>query len=220
MSIYEITNAQYVTYLTEALASDDITATSSTVEGKTGSWSGQEYLDIDDSECDIDYSAGTFTIRDNRENKPVAELPWYGAKAFAVYYGLDLPTEAEWEYACRAGTETKYYTGNNESDLGRAGWYEVNRISGETTSSVGQKEPNEFGLFDMHGNVWEWCNDWYGDYPSGSVINPTGPSTGSNRIMRGGDYMRDAGVSRSAFRYEFGPTNSYGNIGFRVVRRP
>jgi formylglycine-generating enzyme required for sulfatase activity len=107
-------------------------------------------------------------------NDAVKYCEWLSGKTGTVFR---LPTEAEWEYACRAGTGTRYYTGDNENDLGRAGWYNGN--SGKTTHPVGQKEANRWGLYDMHGNVWEWCNDWYGSYPSGSQTNPTGPSSGS-----------------------------------------
>lgn len=131
--------------------------------------------------------------------------------------GFRLPTEAEWEYACRAGTETKYYTGNNEHDLAESGWYSGN--SGGKTHSVGQKTANAFGLYDMHGNVWEWCNDWYySDYYSISPsTNPTGPTSGTNRIIRGGNWGFSAARSRSARRGRFSPAYTDGVFGFRVV---
>ncbi len=95
-----------------------------------------------------------------------------------------LPSEAEWEYACRAGTTTRYHSGNGKSNLDRVGWYRGN--SGSKTHPVGQKVPNGFGLYDMHGNVWEWCQDWFGIYPSSSITDPRGPLTGSYRVARGG----------------------------------
>jgi formylglycine-generating enzyme len=219
MSIYEVTNTQYITYLTEALATGDIIATSSSVTGVSGDWSGQEYLDLDDDDCDIDYSGGTFTVRDNRENHPVIEVTRYGAKAFAEYYGLDLPTEAEWEYACRAGTETKYYSGNSESDLFRAGWYEGN--ADDWTHPVGQKEPNAWGLYDMLGNVFEWCNDLYDSayYSISPLSNPTGPETGTTFVIRSGNWGGEAYHCRSASRTYYWPDNSDSGLGFRVVRR-
>ena len=220
MSIYEVTNTHYITYLTEALASGDIIATSSSVTGVSGDWSGKEYLDLDDDDCDIDYSGGTFTIRDNRENHPVIEVTWYGAKAFAEYYGLDLPTEAEWEYACRAGTETIYYSGNSESDLYRAGWYEGN--ADDWTHPIGQKEPNAWGLYDMLGNVFEWCNDWYDSayYSISPSSNPTGPETGTICVIRSGSWGIEAYHCRSASRTYYWPDNSSSSLGFRVIRRP
>lgn len=113
--------------------------------------------------------------------------------------GFRLPTEAEWEYACRAGTETNFYTGNTinsdgytSTDLDRAGWYWYNLGQANNKAHVvGAKEPNNFGLYDMHGNVWEWCLDWYGSYQSGSVTNPTGVQTSSSRVVCGGSWYNN-----------------------------
>jgi formylglycine-generating enzyme required for sulfatase activity len=131
--------------------------------------------------------------------------------------GFRLPTESEWEYACRAGSMTTYNLGNAESDLARAGWYMGNSAE---THPVGQKSPNDWGLYDMHGNVAEWCNDWLGEYTSDNQINPVGASTGTQRMCRGGSYDPGAGDCRSVARGRLFPelTNVY--IGFRVVRRP
>lgn len=132
--------------------------------------------------------------------------------------GYRLPTEAEWEYACRAGTTTAYYTGDSEIDLARAGWYWANWGQANNKAHVvGEKEPNSFGLYDMHGNVWEWCHDWYGSYSSGSVVNPTGAQTGASRVMRGGSWLDYDYNCRSSSRYF--PGNWFSLIGFRVVRR-
>ncbi|MDP2984635.1 MAG: formylglycine-generating enzyme family protein [Candidatus Latescibacter sp.] len=133
--------------------------------------------------------------------------------------GFRLPTEAEWEYACRGGTTTNYYTGDTESDLARAGWYFSN--SSNKSHPVGRKTPNAWGLYDMHGNAWEWCNDWYEDYTSANnAINPTGALFGSNRIVRGGAWYSGGSVCRSAARAVNPPSGRLGNFGFRVVRRP
>ena len=141
--------------------------------------------------------------------------------------GFRLPTEAEWEYACRAGTETNFYTGNaissdgyTSTDLDRAGWYYGN--SGSKTHPAGEKEKNAFGLFDMHGNVWEWCNDWYGEsyYTSSTSADPVGPTSGSRRVLRGGSWYNNARYCRSAYRSWNYPSYSYNYLGFRVVRRP
>jgi len=126
-----------------------------------------------------------------------------------------LPTEAEWEYACRAGMTTKYSFGDDESDLGDYAWYGDN--SDGNTHPVGGKKPNAWGLYDMHGNVWEWCQDWYWDYPSGSVTDPRGPR-GSNRVVRGGSWGFTAEGCRSADRYGLGPSDRNG--GFRVSLSP
>ena len=133
--------------------------------------------------------------------------------------GFRLPTEAEWEYACRAGTTTQYYTGDNESDLDRAGWYTTN--SGGNLHPVGQKEPNRWGLYDMHGNASEWCNDWYdgGYYSISPSKNPTGPGTSSYHVMRGGSYNYYSPECASSKRLSYPPGASSGvEEGFRIVR--
>jgi formylglycine-generating enzyme required for sulfatase activity len=127
-----------------------------------------------------------------------------------------LPTEAEWEYACRAGTTTKYSFGDSESQLGDYGWYDKN--SGGTTHPVGGKKPNGWGLYDMHGNVFEWCQDWYGDYPSGSTTDPTGAASGSYRVYRGGGWFLISDYCHSAYRFRLTPDYRISYLGFRVLR--
>jgi len=122
-----------------------------------------------------------------------------------------LPTEAEWEYACRAGT-----TGEYAGDLDAMAWYDSN--SGSKTHPVGGKKPNAWGLYDMHGNVGEWCADWYGDYPNSAVTDPTSSNTGSYRVIRGGFWYGSACYCRAADRYGYTPTGGNDYIGFRVAR--
>ena len=130
-----------------------------------------------------------------------------------------LPTEAEWEYACRAGEETAYSFGDDPSVLGKYGWFDDN--SGSKTHPVGEKQPNAWGLYDMHGNVYEWCEDWYGDYPARTMLDPTGAITGSYRVFRGGSWYFEAAYCRSANRNGFGPSDrSFNFIGFRVALSP
>ena len=132
-----------------------------------------------------------------------------------------LPTEAEWEYACRAGTTTKYNTGDSYNDLDRAAWFDGNFDGIEHFHQVGLKEANAWGLYDMHGNVSEWCHDWWdSDYYSTSPSNnPTGAPKGSYRVTRNGrDHL--AGFCRSAYRSSMNPSYTGGGLGFRVVRRP
>ena len=126
-----------------------------------------------------------------------------------------LPTEAEWEYSCRGGTTTLYSFGDDESQLGQYAWY--NQNSGNTTYAVGGKKPNPWGLYDMHGNEWEWCEDWYGVYAPSASEDPMGASSGSSRVLRGGSWFLNAYYCRSAFRHYGGPSRRRSSIGFRVV---
>ncbi len=136
--------------------------------------------------------------------------------------GYRLPTESEWEYACRAGTSTAFYTGEittetgNDPNLAIAGWFNSN--SGNNTHPVGQKQPNAWGLYDMHGNVWEWCWDYYGPYPSGPVVDPTGATEVAGRVTRGGHFGSTPGYARAAYRNFFWPTFVRNDVGFRPAR--
>ena len=121
-----------------------------------------------------------------------------------------LPTEAEWEYAARAGT-----TGARPGDLDSIAWHGGN--SGSKTHAVGGKQANAWRLHDIMGNVWEWCSDWYGNYPTGSVTDPSGPRSGSFRVLRGGSWSFGAGLVRSAFRSRFDPGFRNSDLGFRPV---
>ncbi|MGB0648390.1 MAG: formylglycine-generating enzyme family protein, partial [Bradymonadia bacterium] len=124
--------------------------------------------------------------------------------------GYRLPTEAEWEYAARAGT-----TGYRYGKLKKIAWYWSN--SGMQTHPVGTKQPNAFGLHDMFGNVAEWCHDWFGPYPLGPQTDPSGPSTGVNRVNRGADYRRDRSWHRAQLRHYGFPSDGY-HFGFRLAR--
>ncbi len=157
---------------------------------------------------------------------PVESVSWEDAQEFIgrlnelseetgrVYR---LPTEAEWEYACRGGTTTRYYFGDSSDELGEYAWYSGN--SERRTHSVGQKRPNAWGLYDLHGNVWEWCSDWYsGDYYANSPLeDPTGPESGSIRVYRGGSWDFTARSCRSAYRYGYWPGYRLHYLGFRVA---
>ena len=167
-------------------------------------------------------------------NDAVAFCDWLSAKEDARYR---LPTEAEWEYACRAGTTTLLYSGNQPESLARVGnaadrtlrekLYPDREISDEMstdgmafTAPVGRFEPNRFGLYDMHGNVYEWCNDWYNEkyYGISPDVDPSGPTSGSARVLRGGSWMSAALFARSAYRRRWTPHAPDDIIGFRVVR--
>jgi formylglycine-generating enzyme required for sulfatase activity len=131
--------------------------------------------------------------------------------------GYRLPTEAEWEYAAKGGSrETMVYEYSGSNSVDAVGWHRGN--SGETTHPVGGKVPNSLGLYDMSGNVWEWCWDWYGDYGSGAQTDPVGAVSGALRVRRGGSWFGYGWYARSAYRYYFTPSSRYGNLGFRLVR--
>ena len=159
---------------------------------------------------------------------PVEQVDWDDAVEFcrklsalpdekSASYVYRLPTEAEWEYACRAGTTTAYSFGDSDANPDDYAWHYEN--SDETTHTVGQKKPNGWGLYDMHGNVEEWCQDLYGRYKSGAVTNPTGPSKGSNRVVRGGSFAHfEIDMCRSAYRDGYAPDARHENLGFRVLR--
>ena len=131
-----------------------------------------------------------------------------------------LPTEAEWEYACRAGSTTSYSFGETAESLGEYGWFGEGREG--KTHPVGLKKPNRWGLYDMHGNVWEWCQDWDADFPPDASTDPQGPNGGTFRVFRGGCWNHDAVSGRSAKRYGRGldPSFRYFIFGFRVALSP
>jgi formylglycine-generating enzyme required for sulfatase activity len=153
---------------------------------------------------------------------PVEQVSWYDAVDFCRKLSNEegveyrLPTEAEWEYACRTGTTTAYSFRDDVSRLGEYAWYSGNSSS---THPVGELKPNAWGLFDMHGNVFEWCQDWYGDYDSLKVVSdPTGPASGDLRVLRGGAFNIQPGVVRAANRSFYPPDDHDHNLGFRLVR--
>lgn len=152
---------------------------------------------------------------------PVEQVSWEDCQEFirrfnALTDGIcRLATEAEWEYACRAGSIGEYSFGNNEAYLGEYAWFKTN--SGSQTQPVGKKKPNAWGLHDMHGNVWEWCQDWYGDYLPGVQVNPAGPSVGTERVPRGGGWYDDACYVTSAVRGGSAPDGRFTHLGFRLA---
>ena len=207
-----------------------------------GSSSSEEGRDSDESQHQVMLSRGFFmaetectqgqweaVMGSNPSNfkgtdRPVEQVSWGEAVEFCrkltakqrqegvLPEGWEwrLPTEAEWEYAARAGT-----TGARHGELDAIAWHGGN--SGRETHGVKGKQANAWGLHDMIGNVWEWCGDWYGDYPTGSVTDPTGPGSGSFRVNRGGSWYFDAGSARSADRFWFGPGDRISNLGFRLA---
>jgi formylglycine-generating enzyme required for sulfatase activity len=220
MSKYEITNEQYAEFLNFY----DIKS-----NGKyTAGIYPTQTLIFSNTSWGLLYSGGKWVPVAGYEEHPVINVTWYGASEYATYVNGRLPTEAEWEYACRAGTATPFFTGscldNTQSNYNWA--FPYNNCTNAITSSpakpqaVGTYPANVWGLHDMHGNVTEWCNDWYDTYSTSAQTNPTGPSTGTNRIIRGGSWYLNALYCRSAIRHQNLPEYYHSTNGFRVVFTP
>ena len=224
MSTYEITNAQYATFLNaNAIGANGLYA--------AGAYPTQPLI-YSSSSWGLIWTGTQWQPIAGKENFPVVNVTWYGATQFASYAGGRLPTEAEWEYACRAGTTTPFNTGNC-LDYTQANYYWAAPYPGcsgsptnypNQTQTVDSYAPNAYGLYNMHGNVQEWCSDWYDGYATGAQTNPTGPSTGPGRVFRGGHAGMFARGCRSAERnYDDPGTNTTNNnsaFGFRLAFLP
>ncbi|MBX3421769.1 MAG: formylglycine-generating enzyme family protein [Pirellulaceae bacterium] len=196
LGMYEVTQAQY-----------------ETIMGDNPSYFQNDNLpDARSVEVTSDFPVETVSWEDAVEFcRRISALP--AERATGRVYRL--PTEAEWEYACRAGSKLAYSFGGDVRALGDYAWYDSN--SNDRTYPVGQKKANSWGLYDMHGNVWEWCSDWYGEYPNGAVSDPQGPRTGSLRVDRGGSWDYGAAMCQSSFRGNLDPSGSNFNNGFRLA---
>jgi formylglycine-generating enzyme required for sulfatase activity len=157
----------------------------------------------------------------NCDDCPVEKVSWNDVQEFIRKLNRQtgrnyrLPTEAEWEYAVRGGAESKGYKYAGSNDINRVAWYTSN--SGSITHPVGQKQANELGIHDMTGNVWEWCEDWYGDYSSSNQTNPKGSENGAYRVLRGGSWKRNTESCRVSRRDYFNPDSRNDSGGFRLV---
>jgi formylglycine-generating enzyme required for sulfatase activity len=190
-----------------------------------GFWIGRKPVTQGQWEKVMGYNPSFF--KKSGSDAPVEQLTWHEAQEFCRALGQHdgreyrLPTEAEWEYACRAGSTGAWCFGDDEEKLGDYAWHEEN--SNDRTHPVGQKMPNAWGIHDVHGNVWEWCQDWYGYYPEGSTNDPLGPEGGYLRVLRGGFSFRESisytstGRCRSASRRWDLPAGRYYFSGFRVA---
>lgn len=249
----EVTNRQYADLATWALEQGYCTINGTRLYDHLDG-SELELMDMDDDEdCDISVVDGHLVIDSGLEDHPVKELYWFGAASFCDWLSLKeglaraydhsdpthwkcnqdlpyqaegyrLPTEAEWEYACRAGSTTAFASGDilqlscgEEPALSALGWY-CGNASG-WTSPVASKDPNSWGLHDMHGNVWEWCNDWYKNTFEEVEVDPIGPPPGWYKVLRGGGWSDVARRCRSASRRNPSPhLADNGRHGFRYVR--
>ncbi|MFK8303009.1 formylglycine-generating enzyme family protein [Capnocytophaga stomatis] len=202
VSKYEITNAQYAKFLT---------AKGNQTEDRKKWYQGR----------DIEQKGEVFIPKAGMENHPVVRVSWYGAKAYAEWLGGKLPTEAEFEYILRGGNKRVNQDGifadedGIGDNIGDYAWYRAN--SGGRLHPVGEKKPNELGLYDVNGNVWEWTADWYGYYPSTDQTNPTGPERGTYRVRRGASFSCLHDKCRIANRGTYIARDGQANIGFRVV---
>ena len=158
------------------------------------------------------------------DNLPVEQVSWNDCQTFIKKLNtltgknFSLPTEAQWEYAARGGIKSKNYKYSGSNSIDYVAWYGSN--SGSKTHDAGTKSPNELGIYDMSGNVWEWCYDWYGNYTASSQTNPSGPSSGSDRVLRGGSWSNCTGYCRVSFRYYYYPVISYYYNGLRLALLP
>jgi formylglycine-generating enzyme required for sulfatase activity len=180
-----------------------------------------------DAKCPIEGAQWVDAVRFcNRCSEMDGLSPCYNLETWECNFAADgyrLPTEAEWEYACRAGGATRYGFGDSDKELSKHGWFKTNSLG--QSKPVGQKSPNRWGLHDMHGNVWQWCNDWYGEtyYKDSPKEDPRGPASGAKRVMRGGAWDCTADKCRASYRHKDNQANAdacFGSdpYGFRRVR--
>jgi len=198
---YEVTNAQYCEFLNAK----------GNLESEGGTWIYLEY-------SKIKYKKNQYFPESGFENHPVVAVSWAGANTYSIWKGARLPTEAEWEFAAKGGNDSKGYLYSGSNQIDEVAWYEEN--SDKKPHPVGQKTPNELGIFDMSGNVWEWCSDWYHDeyYKSSPEKNPQGPDTDSPRVLRDGGWLFNEHHCRVTNRYSISPNARNTRIGFRLAK--
>ncbi len=203
---YEVTTKQYCDFLNELKATYEQV---------------KHWVDFDHKNCKIEMLYDQYFVRDNHDNFPMVKVSWQGAIAFAQYYGKRLPTEAEWEFAAKGGQLSKGYTIAGSENGNETCWHSNN--IGRYYRAVGMKKPNELGIFDMSGNVWEWCLDWYGKYDKKDLNNPKGPESkrsdkDRSKVIRGGSRKDRKEYCSVTNRSRHTPANSLDNLGFRCIK--
>ena len=223
ISAKEITNAQYAVFLNAQRKSLEVDEDLGEVSRGSDLLIDLICGDCDDSNDHMYYEESEgFVVIDGFEKYPVSTVTWEGAKAFCNWLSkktgksFRLPTEAEWEFAARGGKKSKNYSHSGSNEPDEVACFEDNSDGGP--QEVGQKNPNELGIYDMTGNVWEHCSDWYGDYPEKTQNDPQGPDDGEDRVTRGGAYDIDAYNSRVATRAHYHNVDGFRAYGFRLVR--
>jgi formylglycine-generating enzyme required for sulfatase activity len=231
MSKYPITNAQYAEFLNSVGIGS--------IGARAGIQGGDTVIQASSGSYDwgLHHNGSRWEPAAGYEDHPVIWVSWYGAKAYAEWAGGDLPTEAQWERAARGGVENMpfgigdgkrltgamaNFNGAYPYDLDLGGEFSASGAYPGRTTAVGSYPAyaNNYELYDMHGNVYEWCLDWFGSYASSPVTDPVGSTTGSNRVLRGGYWNNSARNCRSACRSYAGPGYRDGYVGFRVVFYP
>ncbi|NJM94429.1 MAG: formylglycine-generating enzyme family protein, partial [Cytophagales bacterium] len=200
---HEVTNNQYAQFLNAQQASEE----------QVNSW-----INLKGQDCQVEKIRNHYRAKPGFEQHPLVTVSWYGAQDYCQWAGGQLPSEAQWEFAAQGGKRSQGYTYAGSNNPDEVAWYSSN--SGGQTHPVGQKKPNELGLYDMSGNGWEWCSDWYSSdyYKNSPQNNPQGPSNGSRRVVRGGSWLHYPEFCRVALRNLFHPGYRYGALGFRLAR--
>lgn len=206
---YEVTNAEYCVFLNLR---------------QPGKKELEGWIFSMNENYDIQKSGKDYYVIEGREKFPVTQISWYGASAYCEWLrnltgeAYRLPTEAEWEFAARGGRKTHKYVYAGSKDVGEVAWFAWNSEKGK--HSVGTKMQNELTLFDMNGNVQEWCNDWYSDkyYSELEIDNPSGPDTGKECVVRGGSWNLELEFTRNEDRNKYSPTTKSSTIGFRIAK--